>query len=649
MSYRQANCGDDEPVEDLHSYKGQDGNDYWADGPAKGTRPGSVAESWSKEKSAGYDADREYYAKLAGDYRVEHPGYEDGYEFAREDDDPWVEVAPGWRQDLSAEAEVYHHTSGGYVAPLSSGEGWKAQHSNDRDDYSIAPSRETAMKMVTGGLLEDLREIGDAGIEGDLGAMAERNDRVRDAVDAANEAGYDASQFVASAIRRYYAKGRHRVDGFAGSGAPVTNPYTGDEGGSFKGNPQGRGHWVDEPAGRPKPGYESPYPGVDWSPANSDPRHPDDRWERDDPRGRDHMPNYQREGARDPWAPEDTPERDRWEGDVDGPEPNWVGEPTRRYVPRGEMYPNEGRAVELPDASDEDLVLEMLRNRAPHGQVGDGDKGWDDEVVGEFGRRASWFGQLAAAPEPAEAAAGDHLPFNGSGNAPSLEFGSTDAWVDEHESAGLVDVTDLGEAPLIKAAGNVCPKCQSWVDPCGTDDTHDDSCDWRKPGWGDDRDGHREAKIVDVTDGDGVIKYSDDKAPQIERFAEFLPPGWGGNPSNPDKDDEFPLPPGLGPVVDAVKALPLPIGELGEAVQSGQAASAAVAGTGPRAAKRIGGGSAPAQNFSVDDIAANAQAFLRTAGRVYSAGEQRTLEEESHPLGARNLDGLELDGTHYLS
>ena len=480
--YRKGNCGDDEPVEDLHSYD---------------------------EDEA---ADRRYYAKLAGDYRVEHPGYEDGYEFARPDEDPWVEVAPGWRQDLSADAEVYHHTSGGYVAPLSSGKGWKAQHSNDWDDYSIAPSRETAMRLVSGGLLDDLREIGDAGIEGDLGAMAERNDRVRDAVDAANEAGYDASQFVASAMRRYYAAGRHGEDG-----PSVTN----------------------------------------W-----DPRHPDDRWERDDPRGQDHMPNYQR----------------------------------------------EGRAVELPDASDEDLVLEMLRNRAPHGRVGDGDKDWDDEVVGEFGRRASWFGQLAAAPEPAEAAAGDHLPFNGSGNAPSLEFGSTDAWVEEHESAGLVDVADLGDGGLPKAA-----------------------------------------KIVDVTDGDGVIKYSDDDKPQIERFAEFLPPGWGGNPSDPGKDESFPLPPGLGPVVDAVKALPLPLGELGQAVQAGQAASAVTAGTGPRAAKRIGGGSAPAQNFSVDDIAANAQAFLRTAGRVYSAGEQRSLEEESHPLGARNLDGLELDGTHYLS
>ena len=60
---------------------------------------------------------------------------------------------------------------------------------------------------------------------------------------------------------------------------------------------------------------------------------------------------------------------------------------------------------------------------------------------------------------------------------------------------------------------------------------------------------------------------------------------------------------------------------------------------------RSGGGS-----FSDDAIAANAQNFLmRTAGRNYSLAEQRELEDEEHHLGARNLDGLDLAGTHYLS
>ena len=50
-----------------------------------------------------------------------------------------------------------------------------------------------------------------------------------------------------------------------------------------------------------------------------------------------------------------------------------------------------------------------------------------------------------------------------------------------------------------------------------------------------------------------------------------------------------------------------------------------------------------------DDIADRALAFLRTAGRKYSPAEQRELEAEHHPLGARNLPTEdELSGTHYV-
>jgi hypothetical protein len=43
------------------------------------------------------------------------------------------------------------------------------------------------------------------------------------------------------------------------------------------------------------------------------------------------------------------------------------------------------------------------------------------------------------------------------------------------------------------------------------------------------------------------------------------------------------------------------------------------------------------------------QSMLRTAGRVYSPDEQRVLEAESHPLGARNMPNEDdLAGTHYV-
>lgn len=49
------------------------------------------------------------------------------------------------------------------------------------------------------------------------------------------------------------------------------------------------------------------------------------------------------------------------------------------------------------------------------------------------------------------------------------------------------------------------------------------------------------------------------------------------------------------------------------------------------------------------DIAGAAQGFLRTAGRKFSLEEQRELEREEHPLGARNKPSREdLMGTHYL-
>lgn len=49
------------------------------------------------------------------------------------------------------------------------------------------------------------------------------------------------------------------------------------------------------------------------------------------------------------------------------------------------------------------------------------------------------------------------------------------------------------------------------------------------------------------------------------------------------------------------------------------------------------------------DIAAGANMFLsRTAGRNFSLADQARLEQESHVLGARNLDELDLSGTHYL-
>ncbi|QDF18579.1 hypothetical protein SEA_PUPPER_93 [Gordonia phage Pupper] len=67
-------------------------------------------------------------------------------------------------------------------------------------------------------------------------------------------------------------------------------------------------------------------------------------------------------------------------------------------------------------------------------------------------------------------------------------------------------------------------------------------------------------------------------------------------------------------------------------------AGAALMGNAPAAATAPSGG---------DDFAGAAAAFLRTAGRHYTPSEQAELMGERHAMGARNLDGLDLTGTHY--
>jgi len=180
-----------------------------------------------------------------------------------------------------------------------------------------------------------------------------------------------------------------------------------------------------------------------------------------------------------------------------------------------------------------------------------------------------------------------------------------------------------------------------------------------------------------------------------------MPPGWGTTPPDPD-DDESPIPkiPGVDEVQQMLPKIPgmpgMPGGkggggggEGGEAAEGGEMAEAApellalaslhdnsdvvrqfqattaggqygrgrgapqggsrrqammgVYGAGPAVS---GGGRRG--TFSDSDIAGAAAGFLKQAGRNYSAQEQADLMNEYHPQGARNLDGLNLQGTHYV-
>jgi hypothetical protein len=183
-----------------------------------------------------------------------------------------------------------------------------------------------------------------------------------------------------------------------------------------------------------------------------------------------------------------------------------------------------------------------------------------------------------------------------------------------------------------------------------------------------------------------------------------VPPGWGDVPSNPD-DDSDPLPPlpgqkevenllpnqmpkipgmgkggpggagGAAGEAGMAEELPLvaasidPRWDQSDVVAQFQrsAGAAALRGRGqggppqsdPRAQAMSQWGGAPGGvtragsrgNFSEGDIAGAAASFLhRTAGRTYSPAEQASLmnEEPVNGRGARNLGGLDLQGTHYV-
>ena len=198
-------------------------------------------------------------------------------------------------------------------------------------------------------------------------------------------------------------------------------------------------------------------------------------------------------------------------------------------------------------------------------------------------------------------------PFAGSGPDPKLWYESSEDYVDAHERPRYEDVTDLGDDDIIKYT----------------------------------KDKPQQGKKANSVRRHGAAIHDFERFLQSAEYAgEYLedPVGDFLNQAGNDYSDEE-----LDKLYDFAtqkfgsrKGSEDPI----EAFYKSGAADAIKGGGSSR-----GGGS-----FSDDAIAANAQSFLmRTAGRNYSLAEQRELEDEEHHLGARNLDGLDLAGTHYIS
>lgn len=199
----------------------------------------------------------------------------------------------------------------------------------------------------------------------------------------------------------------------------------------------------------------------------------------------------------------------------------------------------------------------------------------------------------AAYPEP-----GDHHPFNGSGWPGDLEIGSSE---DAMKSRKYEDVTDLNNTDY---AGS--------PEALRTGGVHRVGNGPQRPPVVPEVIAERRPRNARQTLAD--VSSPDDFDPLAIRTAA-------------DFDD---------PYVDSEQAAVRTAAAGGDIVAQFQASEA---GRGVMSANSGGGH---------DDIAGAASQFLqRTAGRNYSPAEQEALMREGDRGGARNLDELRLEGTHY--
>jgi hypothetical protein len=226
-----------------------------------------------------------------------------------------------------------------------------------------------------------------------------------------------------------------------------------------------------------------------------------------------------------------------------------------------------------------------------------------------------------------------------SGQENKLWIGSSECYVDDHERERFVDVTDLDEDPMIQyvdkkpkqgpkktaLSENANPNGSTLTSGDGINDTGVVNLDQvykagasEKP-W----DGHR------VKDFAKFVRQNGQDRPNHQLLQEYL------------KKPHRKLDQGGQQHLQDFTAY----SEQHQASVSGDSSDivAEFHRTGGIQAINSGGGG----GYSDEAIFEQARGFLRTAGRNYSLSEQRELEQEFHPRGARNLKDLDLNGTHY--
>ena len=269
------------------------------------------------------------------------------------------------------------------------------------------------------------------------------------------------------------------------------------------------------------------------------------------------------------------------------------------------------------------------------GMIGDG-IGMASDIAGSIG---SALGGILGSRDPGFAEAGGflpHKPFAGSGAyEDSLEFGTSEDYIDDNERDDFEDVTDLPNRDYHGGLDEYREASRYFfaegeeavaVDPAPGVQFGSDSGGGDLPGpesfAANTDNGYTALPESEYdTDAVGTTNHDNDSNSATStklRNKELIQRGASRDPleriSAADYED-----PGMTDVVAAFQR---------------SAGAQAVMGNGSS-----GPGDA--------DIANAAAGFLRTAGRTYSMAEQMELVAERHPQGARNLNDLELSGTHY--
>lgn len=276
--------------------------------------------------------------------------------------------------------------------------------------------------------------------------------------------------------------------------------------------------------------------------------------------------------------------------------------------------------------------------------------------------------------------------FQGSGPNPKYWMGSSECYVDDHERDRFVDVTDLDDDPLVKFVKNKPqqgPKKTGnrgsrhpfddtfWDRYANSENSNPDGSTLTSGPEGNDTgvanleqvykagatpgrpwDGHR------IRDFRRFVKQQGSERPTHQHLQEYLSKphrglDQGGKQHLQDyisyaEQHEASRRYAEIPMADMATAdIPGSSNLMPDDLMASGDRSDIVANF-----HRMGGieainNSGSGGGYSDAAIAEQAKGFLRTAGRMYSLAEQRALEEESHPKGARNLNELDLTGTHY--